>query len=296
MSDLGDAAAPADARPAVDASSYLTLDTLGEDLILLSPRHRRGWIQTPLKIKYGLLGSELIRLVASGHVSIVAAVNIIHGAKMVPRLDVPRPKDQNLAAAFRTIATNQSPKSWIKKTDGADREQTYLRQLEAKGVLRSEVRRSLLFFRLREWYVVDEARAAAVKRRLDEIVDGERAIGIEEKSLAGLAYAVNYGNLLYSDKSNKERRKRLQGIARPPKRRRQGMKAAGIDTAVQTSAEAASATAAKAASAAAMDAAIDAAVDQAVSAAVNSAIDAAVAAVDGGGGHDGGGGGGGHHG
>src|SRR5215471_5966734 len=177
MPDLSDAAAPADARPAVDASSYLTLDTLGEDLILLSPRHRRGWIQTSLKIKYGLLGSELIRLVASGHVSIVTAVNIIHGAKMVPRLDVPRPKGPNLAAAFRTIATNQSPKSWINKTDGADREQTYLRQLEAKGVLRSEVRRSLLLFRLREWYIVDEARAAAVKRRLDEIVDGTREIG-----------------------------------------------------------------------------------------------------------------------
>ncbi|MGI9009002.1 MAG: hypothetical protein ACR2FU_22905 [Streptosporangiaceae bacterium] len=42
------------------------MDSLGEDLVLLSIRHDSGTVATAQRIGYGLMGAELVRLAASG--------------------------------------------------------------------------------------------------------------------------------------------------------------------------------------------------------------------------------------
>ena len=46
------------------------MDTLGEDLVLLSIRPDNGTIATKSRLGYGLRGSELVRLAATGRVGI----------------------------------------------------------------------------------------------------------------------------------------------------------------------------------------------------------------------------------
>ena len=125
-----------------------------------------------------------------------------------------------------------------------------------------------------------------MRRRLDDIVAGHHGLGIEDRSLAGLAYALGLGAVLYPGSRGKLRRDTLRQIARPKKpglfKRRSNAAPEPTDVATSASIDAAHQ--------AAIDAAVQAAIDQAVGAAVDAAIGAAVDAGSGGG--DGGG----HHG
>src|SRR5215472_3228633 len=55
------------------------MDTLGEDLVLLSIGADSGRVRTAQKIGYGLMGSELVRLAASGRVDVQAGRIIVLG-------------------------------------------------------------------------------------------------------------------------------------------------------------------------------------------------------------------------
>jgi len=55
------------------------MDTLGEDLVLLSLSPDSGRVRTAQKIGYGLMGSELVRLAASGRVDVQARRIIVLG-------------------------------------------------------------------------------------------------------------------------------------------------------------------------------------------------------------------------
>ena len=261
-----------------DERSFPALETLGEDLILLSPLHKSGFMNTPSRLRYGLMGSELVRLVAGGYVEIVKG--------KIERLDVPRaPTDPNLDEAINSIRKSPKAKSWVAQTRLGIVD-TYLHQLEAKGVVRSETSKSLKVFTTTRWYIADEGRSAAVRRRLDDIAAGPQGLGIEDRSLAGLAYAIGLGAVLYPGREGKLRRKTLQQIARPRKpglfSRRSNAAPEPTDVATSASLDAAHQ--------AAIDAAVQAAIDQAIGAAVDAAIDVAIDAGSGGG--DGGG----HHG
>jgi hypothetical protein len=261
-----------------DERSFPELETLGEDLILLSPLHKSGYINTPSRLSCGLMGSELVRLVAGGYVEIVKG--------KIERLDVSgAPTDPNLDAAINSIRKSPKAKRWVAQAR-AEIGETYLHQLEAKGVVRSETSKSLKLFTTTRWYIVDEHRSAAVRRRLDDIVAGPQGLGIEDRSLAGLAYALGLGVALYPGHEGKLRRKTLQQIARPKK---PGMFSRGSNAAAEPTDLATSASI-DAAHQAAIDAAVQAAIDQAIGAAVDAAIDVAIDAGSGGG--DGGG----HHG
>jgi hypothetical protein len=48
------------------------LDSLGEDLVLLSVTPDAGRIATAQRIGFGLMGSELVRLAAAGRINIAA--------------------------------------------------------------------------------------------------------------------------------------------------------------------------------------------------------------------------------
>lgn len=55
------------------------MDTLGEDLVLMSLGPDSGRVRTAQKIGYGLMGSELVRLAASGRVDVQAGRIIVLG-------------------------------------------------------------------------------------------------------------------------------------------------------------------------------------------------------------------------
>ena len=50
----------------MDPDAGTRLDSLGEDLVLLSVTPDAGWIGTAQRIGFGLMGSELVRLAAAG--------------------------------------------------------------------------------------------------------------------------------------------------------------------------------------------------------------------------------------
>jgi hypothetical protein len=256
------------------------LQTLGEDLILLTPPSLSGAINVPLRLPYGLMGSELIRLVAAGYVEIVKG--------RIKTFAIMPPADPNLQEAFNSLHGSPKAKRWV----GKPRKQikvTYLGQLEARNILRSESGKSLKLFPWKHWYPVDRQRHTVLRERLDRIIAAPDPLAIEDRSFAGLAYAIGLSELLYEGKERSEQRERLKQIAHPKK---PGRFSRHRDEAPEPMGAATSASI-DAAQDAAIDTAVQAAIDQAISSAVDSAI---AAAVDGGGGHGGhdGGGGGGH--
>jgi Golgi phosphoprotein 3 (GPP34) len=271
-------------------ASWPALETLGEDLILLSPpAGREGRIIPPVKLDYGLIGSELVRLVAAGH------VGVVNGQIKLLTDGPPSTADPNLVDAYTSMKFGPATaKRWVSRRFRKGIADTYLRQLEAKGVLRSEDHKWLKLFPTTHWFIVDERRAADVRRRLDEISAGGEPIGIEDRALAGLACAVEFGDRLYPGETGKERRERLKQIARPQKpglhiRHREDV-SYPLTAAGSASVDAANATAIEAA----VEVAVMSAVDQAVGAASTVAVDATFEAAHDVGGHDGGGGHGGH--
>jgi len=264
-------------------ASHPALETLAEDLILLSPTES-GRIDAPLRLAHGLMGSELIRLVAGGY------VEIVKGRIVRPAIP-PMPNDPILREALSSTEGSPKAKRWVSKPRKQIKE-TYLRQLEARNVVRSESGKSLKVIPWTNWYPVDQQRHTVLRSRLDQIIAAPDPLGIEDRALAGLAYAIGLGDLFYAGREHKEQRERLQQIARPKKPRRFGRHR---DEAPEPLGDATSASIEAAdESLRAVQDAIQDAVDEAIGSAVDAAI---TAAVDGGhgGGHDGGGGGG-HHG
>src|ERR1700722_12801399 len=108
------------------------VETLGDDLVLLSVNPRSGRIMTNRKIDYGLMGAELVRLAAAGRVDIEAGRVVVRnaGATGDPRLD----------ASLASLAGSRRPpkaERWV----GHPRRKildSYLECLGADGCLRRE--------------------------------------------------------------------------------------------------------------------------------------------------------------
>src|SRR5215472_15461057 len=79
------------------------MDTLGEDLVLLSLGPDSGRVRTAQKIGYGLMGSELVRLAASGRVDVQARRIIVLGG-----------------APFQHIAKGQSVATAVSRSAAPD--------------------------------------------------------------------------------------------------------------------------------------------------------------------------------
>jgi hypothetical protein len=108
------------------------MDTLGEDLVLLSIRPDNGTIATKSRLGYGLRGSELVRLAATGRVGIT-------GDRIVV-LDGQPTGDEQLDAALASLAGARRPprpKTWVGHP-GSQIVNTYLARLAATGAIRPE--------------------------------------------------------------------------------------------------------------------------------------------------------------
>ncbi|MGI8452052.1 MAG: GOLPH3/VPS74 family protein [Streptosporangiaceae bacterium] len=85
-------------------------ETLGEDLVLLSIRPGNGLIATRQRIGYGLRGSELVRLAASGRIAITNDRIVV--------LDDRPTGDERLDAALVSLVRArrpEQPKSWVSR-------------------------------------------------------------------------------------------------------------------------------------------------------------------------------------
>jgi len=256
------------------------MQTLGEDIVLLAIRPD-GRLSNWDKLRFALSGSELVRLVAARKVELFD--------KRIAVVDPSPPEDPFLAAALADMHGAKRPPratDWVAKR-GQSLVDAYLAHLTAAGTIRAERRKVLGPFPATRWYIVDAARQAAVRARLDEIARGAGPVDTEQAAFGGLVHAVQLDRVLYPGPEGKVVRGRLEQTARQAG-------TAGIDQVASPEAamQAAAETVIRA-SQAAVQASIEAAIQASIQASIDAAVSASTTAAHHGG-HSGGATGG-HH-
>ena len=252
------------------------MDELGDDLLLLAARPDGTLAPSP-KLRFGLSGAELVRLAAARRIDIVRGRVVI--------LDTAPTGDPLLDEALASMTGGRrgpTAKAWVAR-DRHGLVERYQARAQAAGIVRAERGQRLGFIPVTRWLVVDTARAARARARLEAIATSDGAVDPDQAALAGLAAAIGADREVFPGWSGAPARKRLRQAAR------RGPATAEVTRAVGSAADD-SAAAADAATRAAMDAAVSAATQAAVSAAVDAATQAAVSAAT-----DAAAAGGGHH-
>jgi hypothetical protein len=256
------------------------MDELTDDLILLAARPD-GRLDVPAKLRFGVSGSELVRLAAARRVDVVRGRIVV--------LDTAPTGDPLLDEALRSIQDSRRPptaKAWVaRQRRNAER---HLDRLADAGTVRAHGRKLLGFIPVTTWTITDTARAAQARARLEAIAATTGSVDSAQAALAGLATAIGVTQYVFPGFGGAAARKRLKDAG---KRDPAAVAAAGAASdAVSAASDAAVRGATDAAISAATDAAIAASVDAATQAAISAATDAATSAA-----HHGGGAAGGHH-
>jgi hypothetical protein len=255
------------------------VDALSDDLILLTV-NSGGTLRLPAKLRFGLAGSELVRLAAAGRVNVERRkIVVLDGSPTGDAL-----LDQALASMTGGWLA-PTAKAWVAR-DRHGLVKQYLARLVAAGVVRGERGKALGFIPVTQWTVIDAARAAQASDRLAAIATSTGPLSPEQRALGGLASAIGIPELVFPGRTGADARKRLRQIAKHDPAARTVR-----DAAVDASANAAVQAAIKAST----DAAINAAIDSSISAATDAAISAATEAAHHAGGAEHGGAAGGHH-
>lgn len=213
-------------------------------------------IGTAAKLRFGLSGAELVRLVALRRVGIEEGQLII--------VDETPTGDVLLDEALASMRDSLTAKGWVGKRGDATRR--YLERLAGAGTIRAERRKVLGMVPVTGWRVLDAGRLAEARARLDAIAHGSGGVDSEQAALAGLASAIGLPSLVYPGWAGRAARKRVGEAGR-----------AALDAGTR----AAASVAADAATRAATDAAVQASIDAATHTAQHIAGDAGHA----GGGH-----------
>lgn len=259
------------------------METLGDDLVLLSIRSD-GTIGTATKLRFGLSGSELVRLAALQRVD-------IQRGRIVIRDETPT-GDALLDEALVSMAAGRRPpsaKSWVQRQRG-HLGQRYLERLANAGTIRAVQRKILGFIPSTRWAVLDAGRLAAARGRLDAIAYGSGGVDLEQAALAGLAGAIGLASLIYPGSAGRAARKQVEAAGKSggpaTDATKRAVDAAGVSQAsVEAATQATVSATIQAATQAAVQASIDAATQAAVSAATEAAHHAATDAGHAGGGH-----------
>ncbi|GAA1913771.1 GOLPH3/VPS74 family protein [Streptantibioticus ferralitis] len=183
------------------------MQTLGDDIVLLA-LGREGRVRQPEYLRKIVSGSELVRLAAARRVAIVR--------KRIVVLDATSTGDPLLDAALVDIRTSRhAPRSvkWVARRRPHLIE-SYLARLSEVGVLRAERRSVLGLLSETKWFVVDTARAADARARLDAIVQSTGPVDASQTTFAGLVWAGYLHFWLYPGREGRPDRKRLRQIAR----------------------------------------------------------------------------------
>jgi hypothetical protein len=259
------------------------METLGDDLVLLSILPN-GVIGTSAKLRFGLSGSELVRLAALRRVGIERDQIVV--------LDQAPTGDVLLDEALASMHDSPAAKAWV----GLDRDELvrrYLERLAAAGTIQLERRKALGFIAVNGWTVLDPGRMAVARAPLDAIAHGAGVAGLPEGALAVLATAIGLPPLIYPGFRGSAARRRITRAARDSRSAAETTQA--VVTAAAGTPDAVTLAATDAAVRAATDASVRASIDAATQAAMWAAADAPHHAA-GGIGHVGGvGHAGGHH-
>jgi hypothetical protein len=253
------------------------MDELTDDLILLAARPD-GRLDVPAKLRFGVSGSELVRLAAAHRVDVERGRIVV--------LDTAPTGDPLLDEALRSMQDGRRPptaKAWVaRQRRNAER---HLDRLADAGTIRAHGRKLLGFIPVTRWTITDAARAAQARARLEAIAATTGSVDSAQAALAGLATAIGVTPYVFPGMGGAAARRRLKEAG---KRDPAAVAAAGAVSDAATDAAVRGAT--DAAVRAATDAAIAASVDAATQAAISAATDAATSAA-----HHGGGAPGGHH-
>jgi hypothetical protein len=257
------------------------MDELGDDLLLLAASPD-GTLAVLPKLRFGLAGSELVRLAAAGRVDVVRGRIVV--------LDPAPTGDPLLDDALASMTGGRrepTAKAWVAR-HRPGLVGRYLARAEAAGIIRAHQRKALGFVPVTRWTVLDIARAAQARARLEAVAASTGAVSPEQAALAGLASAIDVAGVVFRGRAGAAARKRLREAAKREPGTADAARA--VADAADDASGAAQRAAADAATRAAVDASVRAATDAAVNAAIDAATQAAVMAATDAGGH-----GGGHH-
>jgi len=233
----------------------MDMDELGVDLILLTAQPS-GMLADREKLRFGLSGSELVRLVAARRVDIVKG--------RIVALDTAPTGDPLLDQALASMAGGRhgpTAKTWVARRR-KDHVRLYQERLAADGIIRADQYNFLGFIPAVRWKIADTARAAQARSRLEAVAASTGPVQPAQAALAGLATATGAADLVFPGWSGRAARKRLKQAA------------SGDFTAARASRAAAGANASDEALREAMNDSITSAIDSAVHAAVHAATDA----------------------
>jgi len=248
------------------------MESLGEDLLLLSIRPDRGRIGNADKIDFGLMGAELVRLAVLGRAEVAG--------ERIAVVDAAPTGDAELDAALTSLAEAGRPPNataWVGKPRRGIRG-AYLARLAQAGVIQIEPTRFLGMPTGSRLHLIDCARVADARARLDAIALSSGPVDVTQAAYGGLAYATGLASLLSRGRDGRQARKRLAEVAKG------GQADAALGDVIepgarQTVTDSAGEAAGEAATQAAVNAVSDAAVRGATDA-VNAANDAAVQAAN----------------
>ena len=239
------------------------METLGDDLVLLSILPN-GVIGTAAKLRFGLSGSELVRLAALRRVGIERDQIVV--------LDQAPTGDVFLDEALASMDDSPTAEAWI-AFDRDELARRYLERLAAAGTIQLERRKALGFLAVNGWTVLDPGRMAVARAPLDAIAHGTSIAGLPEAALAVLATAIGLPPLIYPGFRGSAARRRITRAARDSRSPAEMTRA--VSTAVAGTPGAATLAATDAAVRAATDASVRASVDAATQAAISAVTDAA---------------------
>jgi hypothetical protein len=183
------------------------MESLGDDLVLLSIRPDKGRIGNEERLGFGLMGSELVRLAARGRVS------VNHGRVTV--LDATPTGDTELDAALASLARARRPRkaqTWVGKPRRRICE-AYQTRLARVRAIRIEERKFLGMTIKPRLYVTDGRRLADARARLDAIALSSGPVNVTQTAYGGLAHAAGLPVLLYPGRDGRQARKRLAEVA-----------------------------------------------------------------------------------
>lgn len=143
------------------------MDELADDLLLLAAR-ADGRLAIGTNLRFGLAGSELVRLAAARRVDVLRGrIEIIDSRPTGdPLLD-------DALASMTSGSRRPTAKAWVAR-DRRGLVGRYLARAEAAGIIRAERRKALGFIPVTQWTVVDAGRRAGTTD--GRAADGRRSL------------------------------------------------------------------------------------------------------------------------
>lgn len=182
------------------------MDDLAADLMLLAVR-RDGRLDVSSKLRFGLAGSELVRLTAARRLDVAGDTIVV--------IDTAPTGDPLLDEALSLMTGGKSPPTARAYVARARPRlvQRYLARLRDDGIIQADRRTVLGFIPVTRWVVVDTGRTARARATLQAVAQGTGTLEPAQAALAGLASAIGLASYVFPGVAGVPARKRLKEAA-----------------------------------------------------------------------------------